>query len=110
MREAKAPEQLAADSAYAGRLVTRAEDFLHITLKTVSRPKGAKGFVVLPRRWRIERTLGWIMNARRNARDYERLPQHSEAHLNWSLSLMTKRLTRKGTRTDSWGKKSQPAS
>lgn len=74
-----------ADSAYAGQLVTWAEDFLHITLKTVSRPKGAKGFVVLPRRWRVERTLGWIMNARRNARDYERLPQHSEAHLNWSL-------------------------
>nr|WP_308040831.1 IS5 family transposase [Streptomyces sp. PSKA30] len=103
--------QVWADSAYAGRLVTWAEDFLHITLKTVSRPKGAKGFVVLPRRWRVERTLGWIMNARRNARDYERLPQHSEAHLNWSLiTLMTRRLTRKGTRTDSWDKKSQPAS
>ena len=77
--------QVWADSAYAGQLVTWAEDFLHITLKTVSRPKGAKGFVVLPRRWRVERTRGWIMNARRNARDYERLPRHSEAHLNWAL-------------------------
>ncbi|MGW4027229.1 transposase, partial [Streptomyces sp. NPDC005009] len=64
-----------------GKLVDWAENFLHITLKTVSRPKGAKGFVVLPRRWRVERTLGWIMNARRNARDYERLPQHSEAQM-----------------------------
>jgi hypothetical protein len=36
------------------------------------------------------------MNARRNARDYERLPQHSEAHLNWALiTMMTRRLTRK---------------
>ncbi|MFE4579141.1 transposase [Streptomyces chartreusis] len=52
-----------ADSAYAGQLVTWAADFLHITLKTVSHPKGAKGFVVLPLRWRVERTLGWIMNA-----------------------------------------------
>lgn len=94
-----------ADSAYAGQLVARAEDFLHITLETVSRPKGTKGFVVLPRRWRVERTLGWIMNARRNARDYERLPQHSEAHLNRSLiTLMTRRLTRKKPVT-AWSKK-----
>lgn len=36
------------------------------------------------------------MNARRNVRYYERLPQHSEAHLNWSLiTLMTRRLARK---------------
>ncbi|MFJ6181772.1 hypothetical protein [Streptomyces sp. NPDC092295] len=31
-----------------------------------------------------ERSIGWIMNAHRNRRDYERLPQHSEAHLNWT--------------------------
>lgn len=102
--------QVWADSAYAGQLVDWARDFLHITLKTVSRPKGAKGFVVLPRRWRVERTIGWTMRARRNARDYERLPQHSEAHLTWSLiTLMTRRLTRKGPRTDSWTKKTGPA-
>lgn len=98
--------QIWADSAYAGKLVDWAEGFLRITLKTVSRPKSAKGFVVLPRRWRVERTLGWIMNARRNARDYERLPQHSEAHLNWTLiTLMTRRLIRKSPRRDSWSKK-----
>jgi transposase len=58
--------------------------------------KGVKGFVVLPRRSRVERTLGWIMNARRNARDYEHLSQHSEAHLNRApITLMTQRLTRK---------------
>ncbi|MGV9249661.1 transposase [Streptomyces sp. NPDC003710] len=69
--------QVWADSAYAGRLV----DWAHLqqTLRTVARPKDAKGFVVLPRRWKIERTLGWIMRARRNVRDYQRLPQHSEA-------------------------------
>jgi transposase len=94
-----------ADSAYAGQLVTWAEDFLHITFKTVSRPKCAKGFVVLPRRWRVERTLGWIMNARRNARDYERLPQFSEAHLNWApVTLMVRRLTRKEP-APGWSKK-----
>ncbi|MGW7441721.1 IS5 family transposase [Streptomyces sp. NPDC054849] len=98
--------QVWADSAYAGQLVDWARDFLKITLRTVSRPKGTKGFVVLPRRWRVERTIGWIMNARRNARDYERLPQNSEAHLNWSLiTLMTRRIARKGPRTDSWTRK-----
>ncbi|MFJ6392879.1 hypothetical protein ACIQJT_35380 [Streptomyces sp. NPDC091972] len=40
--------------------------------------QGTKGFVVLPRQWKVERTTGWCMNARRNSRDYERLPQHSE--------------------------------
>ncbi|MBB5938972.1 transposase [Streptomyces zagrosensis] len=98
--------QVSADSAYAGKLVGRAEDFLHITLKTVPRPRVAKGFVVLPRRWRVERTLGSIMNALRNARDYERLPQHSEAHLNWSLiTLMIKRLTWRKSATG-WAKES----
>jgi hypothetical protein len=49
------------------------------------------------------------MNARRNARDYERLPQHSEAHLNWALiTLMTRRLTRKKP-TAGWSKKPDPS-
>ncbi|NSC19846.1 transposase [Streptomyces albus subsp. chlorinus] len=32
--------------------------------------------------------IGWCMNCRRSARDYERLPQHSEAHLHWALITM----------------------
>ncbi|MEV7951991.1 IS5 family transposase [Streptomyces rubiginosohelvolus] len=102
--------QVWADSAYAGQLVTWADDRLWITLRTVSRPRGARGFVVLPRRWKVERTIGWVMNARRNVRDYERLPQHSEAHLNWALiTVMTRRLTRKGP-TAGWTRKEPPAS
>jgi transposase len=50
-----------------------------LTLRAVLRPKGSKGFVVLPHRWKVERSIGWIMNAQRNCRDYERLPQHAEA-------------------------------
>ncbi len=39
-------------------------------------------------------------------RDIERLPQHGEAHINWTLiTLMTRRLTRKGPRTDGWARK-----
>jgi hypothetical protein len=50
--------------------------------------------LLLRRGERAGRGDGWCMNARRNARDYERLPQHSEAHLNWALiTMMTRRLT-----------------
>ncbi len=103
--------QVWADRGYAGELVDWARERLWFALRIVSRPKGTKGFVVLPRRWKVERTIGWCMNARRNARDYERLPQHSEAHLNWALiTMMTRRLTRKSPRTDRWTKKSTPTS
>ncbi len=52
---------------------------LGLTLLIVSRPRGAKGFVPLPRRWVVERTLGWLGRWRRLSRDYERLPEVSEA-------------------------------
>ncbi|GII59072.1 transposase [Planotetraspora thailandica] len=84
-----------ADSAYAGKLVDWAKQHLKLTIKPVSRPKDASGFVVLPRRWVVERTWGWIMRARRHARDYERLIQHSETLITWAtITLMTRRLTR----------------
>lgn len=47
-----------ADSAYAGPLVTWAKKYLNLTVKTVSRPRNAVGFVVLPRRWVVERPPG----------------------------------------------------
>lgn len=84
-----------ADSAYAGKLVTWAKRRLNLTIKPVSRPKDTSGFVVLPRRWVVERSLAWIMHARRHARDYERLVQHSETLITWAaITLMTRRLTR----------------
>lgn len=64
-----------ADSAYAGQLVTWAKTHLNLTIKAVSRPKDAAGFVVLPRRWVVERSHAWVMHTRRHARDYERLIQ-----------------------------------
>jgi transposase len=51
--------------------------------------------VVLPRRWVVERTNAWTLQARRNVRDYERRPEHSEAFINWTaITVMTRRLTR----------------
>ena len=42
----------------------------HWVLEIVKRPAGAKGFVLLPRRWVVERSFGWIARFRRLARDY----------------------------------------
>lgn len=84
-----------ADSAYAGKLVTRAKKCLSLTIKTVSRPKDASGFIVLPRRWVVERVWAWMLHARRHARDRERLVRHSETLITWAaITLMTRRLTR----------------
>lgn len=84
-----------ADGAYAGKLVAWAKRHLNLTIKTVSRAKDTSGFIVLPRRWVVERSLAWMMNARRHARDYERLIQHSETLITWAaITLMTRRLTR----------------
>ena len=52
---------------------------LGLALLIVSRPRGAKGFVLLPRRWVVEHTLGWLGRWRRLSRDYEHLPEVSEA-------------------------------
>jgi transposase len=68
---------------------------LGVTIKVVPRPKDAKGFVLLPKRWVIERSNSWTMRARRNARDYERLMSHAEAHIQWAfITLMSRRLAR----------------
>ena len=48
-------------------------------LEIVRRPEGTKGFVVLPRRWVVERTFGWLGRYRRLARDYEHTVSSSEA-------------------------------
>ncbi|MGW0792960.1 transposase [Streptomyces sp. NPDC002911] len=61
--------------------------------------KYVPGFVVLPRRWVVERSHAWVMHARRHARDYERLVQHSESLVTWAaITLMTRRITRRNSR------------
>jgi transposase len=83
-----------ADSGYAGKLVTWAKTSLKITVEIVKRTEQHK-FVVLPRRWVVERTLAWITRSRRTVRDYERLPEHHETIVYWSMIIiMSRRLAR----------------
>jgi putative transposase len=54
---------------------------------------GAAGFVVIPRRWIVERTLGWLGRWRRLSKDYEELPEVSEAMVTLAaIRIMLQRL------------------
>ena len=68
-----------ADSIYNRVVALLACFLLGITLIIVGRISGTKGFVVLPRRWVVERTFGWLGRWRRLSKDYEHLPEVSEA-------------------------------
>jgi putative transposase len=62
-------------------------------LEVVRRPPEAKGFVLLPKRWVVERTLAWLGRCRRHSKDYERHTASSESMLRVSaIHLMLKRL------------------
>jgi transposase len=82
-----------ADGGYAGKLVAFARRYLRIAVEIVKKPECQRTFEVLPRRWVVERTLSWISRCRRLSKDYERLPEHAEAMVKWSvIGLMTRRL------------------
>jgi transposase len=72
-----------------------------IEMEIVRKEPGQKGFKVLPRRWVVERTLGWLMLHRRLVRDYEARPEHSRSMIHWAMiDNMDRRLT--GENTPSW--------
>ncbi|WP_372495568.1 IS5 family transposase [Saccharopolyspora soli] len=84
-----------ADGGYTGTLLNWAQALFGFTIEIVTKLAGQTGFVVLPRRWVVERTLAWINQHRRCVRDYERLPQHHEAIVRWAMIHTTsKRPTR----------------
>jgi transposase len=78
-----------ADGGYAGKLLDWARDTLHLRVQIVKRSGDQTGFVVLPRRWVVERTLAWITRHRRCTRDYEGLPAHHEAMVCWAMIRIT---------------------
>jgi putative transposase len=66
-----------------------------IALEVVRRPAGAKGFVLLAKRWVVERTLAWLSRYRRLAKDFERLIESSATRLYIaSVHLLVRRLAK----------------
>jgi putative transposase len=86
-------EQIWADHAYAGALVEWVRDEYGWRLVIVSKPADQVGFAVHPRRWVVERTFGWLGRYRRLSKDYEELPESSEASIYAAaIHLMLRRL------------------
>lgn len=78
-------KHLWADGSYTGELIEWVKKTLGWTLEIVSKPKDQKGFQVLPRRWVVERTFGWMGRSRRLSKDYEYLPESSEAMIQLAM-------------------------
>ncbi len=64
-----------ADGGYTGETPKQAAEAHGIELQIVSLPEAKKGFVLLPRRWVVERSFAWAARFRRLAKDYERLEE-----------------------------------
>jgi putative transposase len=81
-----------ADGGYAGEFVRVAKQSFKRIVEIVKRPDVNK-FVVLPKRWIVERTFGWFSKYRRLSKDYETLPESSESMIYIAMiNLMLHRL------------------
>lgn len=89
-------DEVRADSAYGKYgLPAWVKRFKHFVLALVRRPAKAVGWVLLAKRWVVERTFAWLGRYRIHSRDYERLPEHSEAQIRISgIHFLLRRLTR----------------
>jgi transposase len=86
---------LYADAGYQGPRFQRAlrRVMRQVNLEIVKRSETAKGFTVLPKRWLVERTIGWLNRCRRLAKDWECLNRSALAFLRWSsIRLMLRKL------------------
>lgn len=87
-----------ADGGYLGALVAWVKNlrpFGKLRLEIVRRSDSLKGFKVLPRRWVVERTFGWLYKSRRLCRDYEVRLDHSEAMIRiCMIRIMVRRLAK----------------
>ena len=82
-----------ADGGYAGQLVAWTKDLGGWILEIVKRNADLQGFVVLPKRWIVERTFAWFGKYRRLSKDYETLTESSCAMIHIAMiNLMVHRL------------------
>ena len=87
--------KLYADAGYQGPQFQGAllQVVSQVNVEIVKRSDVAKGFTVLPRRWVVERTIGWLNRCRRLAKDWECLNRSARAFLRWaSVRLMLGKL------------------
>ena len=87
--------KLFADSAYAGSIfhTALAKVLPNLQAEIVKRSDRARGFVPLPRRWIVERTIAWLNRCRRLAKDWENLNRNALAFLKLaSIRLMLRKL------------------
>jgi transposase len=87
--------KLYADAGYQGpKFKTALKRVLRrVKLEIVKRSDAAKGFVVLPKRWIVERTIAWLNRCRRLAKDWENLNRKALAFVRLaSIRLMLRRL------------------
>jgi transposase len=87
--------KLFADAGYQGPQFADAvaKCLPHLAVEIVKRSDQAKGFVVLPMRWVVERTLAWLNRCRRLAKDFENLSRNALAFLQLaSIRLMLRKL------------------
>jgi len=86
-----------ADGGYAGKLIQWVSSLRPgspLKLEIVKRSDKVKGFYVLPRRWVVERTFGWLGRHRRLSKDYEYLTETSESMIRIAMiKLMARRLS-----------------
>ena len=84
-----------ADGGYTGSLVEYCLATFALVLAIVKRSDDRRGFVVLPKRWIVERLFAHLMRSRRLVRDFERRTTSAEAMVYWSMTMvMTRRLAR----------------
>jgi putative transposase len=82
-----------ADGGYSGKLIEWAKELGGWVLEIVKRSDDVSGFKILPHRWVVERTFGWLGRYRRLSKDYEELTDTSEAMIRVAMiNLMLHRL------------------
>ncbi len=83
------------DGGYFKGLIEWGKMMFGYVIEAVKRSDAAKGFQLLPKRWIVERTFGWLNWERRLSKDYEHNPKHAEAFIYVAMiNIMAKKLAK----------------